>query len=77
MANLTITVDSNVLKKARIRALEQNTSVNAVLRKFLESYAGVRQEQTEAVNKVVALSNSLNSSRGEWRWNRDELHERG
>ena len=77
MANLTITVDSNVLKKARIRALEQNTSVNAILREFLESYAGVHQEQNVAVSRVIALSESSQSSRGEWRWNRDELHERG
>ncbi len=76
MANLTITVDSDVLKKARIRALEQNTSVNAILREFLESYAGVRKEQAQAVDRVIALAHSSRASRGEWRWNRDELHER-
>ena len=31
--NLTITVEDEVLKRARMRALEENTSVNAVLRK--------------------------------------------
>jgi plasmid stability protein len=34
MTNLTITVDDEVLKRARIKALEQGTSVNAVLREF-------------------------------------------
>ena len=39
MANLTISVDGEVLKRARIRALEEDTSVNAVLGGFLKEYA--------------------------------------
>jgi predicted HicB family RNase H-like nuclease len=35
--NLTITVDDEVLRRARIRALQQGTSVNVLLREFLES----------------------------------------
>ena len=31
MANLTISVNDEVLKRARIRALEENSSVNTVL----------------------------------------------
>ncbi len=76
MANLTISVDNEVLKKARIRALEQNTSVNAILREFLESYAGLRSEQDRAVSRLIDLSNSSKSRRGDWQWNRDELYER-
>lgn len=41
MANLTITVDDRLLKQARMRALEDGTSVNALLRSYLERYAGV------------------------------------
>ena len=40
MANLTITVDEGTLKRARIQALEEDTSVNADLREYLEEYAG-------------------------------------
>jgi hypothetical protein len=40
MANLTIAVDDATLKKARLRDLEEDTSVNAVLREYLEEYAG-------------------------------------
>ena len=39
MANLTITLDEESLKKARIRALKGETSVNALLREFFDSYA--------------------------------------
>ena len=38
MANLTISVDEDVLKRARIRASEENTSVNAVLGGYLREF---------------------------------------
>ena len=37
MSNLTITTDREVLKKARLRAARDGTSVNAVLREFIMS----------------------------------------
>lgn len=76
MSNLTITVDDEALKKARIRALEQGTSVNAVLKDFLEAYSGVRSEHQRAAGQILALSRSSKSRRGKRRWTRDELHER-
>jgi plasmid stability protein len=36
MAKLTIRVDEQTLKRARIRALEAGPSVNAVLRDYLD-----------------------------------------
>jgi len=36
VANLTLTIDEDLLRRARIRALEQGTSVNARVRKYLE-----------------------------------------
>ena len=76
MTNLTITVDESALKKARIRALEEGTSVNALLRDFLESYAGVRREQQHAIDRILSLSGESVSRRGTRTWSRDELHER-
>ena len=37
MANLTLAVDDQLLRQARLRALEQGTSVNALLRDYLEA----------------------------------------
>ena len=74
--NLTITVDSDLLKKARIRALEEETSVNAVLRQFLEAYAGMGERRRGAVADLLALSGAAMSRRGSARWTRDELYER-
>jgi plasmid stability protein len=77
MTNLTITVDEQTLKKARIRALEEGTSVNAVLRDYLESYAGVRRERREAWRKIRELASSSGmSSGGKGLPKREELYDR-
>lgn len=58
MSNLTISVDDQVLKRARIRALEQGSSVNAVLRELLEAYAGVGRAQSAAASDLAYLSDA-------------------
>jgi hypothetical protein len=74
MANLTIVVNEAVLRRARMRALEQGTSVNAVLRDYLESYARVRSEREAALANLLRLSEKATSRRGGRRWTRDDLH---
>lgn len=76
MANLTITVDDESLKKARLRALEQGTSVNALLRDYLEAYAGVHGRQQQAARIIVCLAERSRSRRGGASWSRSDLHER-
>jgi hypothetical protein len=76
MANLTITVDDEALKKARLKALEQGTSVNALLRNYLESYAGVRGRQQQATRVILELSSRSQARSGGVSWTRDDLHER-
>lgn len=77
MANLTITVDDELLKRARIRALERNTSVNALLREYLEAFVG-EDSRAAALRRFVALARAAKSGSGpEGRtWTRDELYER-
>jgi len=75
-SNLTITVDDEALRRARIRALQQGTSVNAILREFLEAYAGTRQDQVSAADRIIALARATPGRSGAARWTRDELHER-
>jgi molybdenum-dependent DNA-binding transcriptional regulator ModE len=77
MGNLTITVEEEVLKRARIRELQQGTSVNAVLRAYLEAYAGLREDQQAALQRLLEMSNATQSGRGDAVWTRDDLHERG
>ena len=74
--NLTITVEDETLRQARMRALEENTSVNAVLRKYPESYAGTTRRRRRALESLLHLSRTTRAGRGAARWTRDELHER-
>ena len=73
---LTVTVDDDVLKRARMRARQEGTTVDAVLRDYLESYAGGPPGRREAIGRFLALSESVNTGRGDAAWTRDELHER-
>ncbi len=73
--NITITIDDEVVRRARIRALEQGTSVNALLREYLESYAGADEER-DARTRLVRLARESHASSGRAgrTWTREELH---
>ena len=54
MTNLTISVDADVLRRARIRALENNESVNAYLARKLEEYA--KPDQGNPFDDFLAIT---------------------
>jgi hypothetical protein len=78
VANLTITVDEEILRKARIRALEQGTSVSAILAERLVRYVGEDQAQRTATEQLRQLARAASAAPGAKRRRptRDELHER-
>ncbi len=76
MANLTLAVDDQLLRRARLRALEQGTSVNALLRDYLETFAGAKKARQLAISELLDMSSQAESRRGGRQWTRDELHER-
>jgi hypothetical protein len=76
MTNVTITVKIDTLRRARTKALEQGTSVNAVLGEFLDGYAGP-SPAAQAVAEFLEIAARLDvrSKPGET-WTREELHDR-
>jgi hypothetical protein len=76
MANLTIVIEGDTLKRARMRALEEGTSVNAVVRDYLADYAGMKARKEKAINDLLRLSQQTKARRGNRRWTREDLHER-
>jgi len=76
MANLTITVDDEVLRRARIRAAELGTSVNAILREYMEQWTSVQEDRRRAVDRILEASRRSRASSGGRTWTRDELYER-
>ena len=75
MANLTLSIDEELLQKARQAALRENTSVNALVREYLAQYVNARQRRLQALDALDAVADRTRSSSGE-RWSRESLHER-
>ena len=64
MGNLTLAIDEDLLRRARVRAADQDTSVNAVVRELLVGYAAI-DRTTSARRRLLALSVSSSSGSGE------------
>ncbi|MDP3522373.1 MAG: DUF6364 family protein [Hydrogenophaga sp.] len=46
MSNLTLSLDDEVVRQARIRAIQEGTSVSAQVRDFLQRYANGERSDT-------------------------------
>jgi len=77
MANITMTIDDNILKKARKLAVEKDTTLTAMIRTHLVQLATRKDEQTERV--IAKLKASFDASPvvvGLKNWTREDLHAR-
>jgi hypothetical protein len=77
MTHLTIALEENLLEEAQDRARRQGTSVEEILRGYLQAYVGTLEErQRAAIDALLDLSSKAQSGSGGRKWTRDELHER-
>jgi plasmid stability protein len=77
MKNITVTVDDNTYRRARIRAAELDTSVSAQVKQFLEQFAQKETEFERLKNLEQKVRAEVVGFDGSDRLSRDELHERG
>lgn len=75
MANLTLSLDDELLQKAREAALREHTSVNALVREYLTRYVDAKSRRLEALDALEALAERSESASSE-RWTRESLHQR-
>jgi hypothetical protein len=71
--NVTLSIEDEVMRRARRRAEVLGTSVNQLVLEYLEQLAG--ESDTNAVQFERLSKLAQGDSRG-WKFNRDELHER-
>ena len=74
-ANITLKLDTNLLREARVLAAEEGTSISALLAEQLESIVRQRKAYDQAKRRALARLNEgydLHWTPG----SRDELHER-
>lgn len=76
MASLTLSLDDELLKKARAAALRDNTSVNALVRDYLRRYVDARSRRLETLDALDELAERSTSKSSGRRWSRQSLHER-
>ena len=75
--NLTLSIDEKLLKSARKAAVDMDTSVNSLIRDYLQELVE-KQEQSKSMflDEWMQLMDKNSISMEERSWNRDELHER-
>lgn len=78
MTNLTIVLDPNIVKKARLRAIQEGTSVSAKVREFLAAYALGEQaeQQQDAAQAFIAAARRSQANRDGARWTRQDAYDR-
>lgn len=76
MVNVTLSVEEEDLKRARIHAIEQGTSLNAVIRSFVKEYATGSDRYRRITEAILAHAEASGASSEGHRWCRDDLYER-
>jgi len=75
MANLTLSLDDDLLQKAREAALREHTSVNALVREYLTQYVNARDRRLCALDALDEVAERTRSA-SDGRWSRESLHDR-
>jgi hypothetical protein len=73
--NVTLSIDDDVIQEVSRRAEAMGTSVNQLVREYLEQLAGRTDPNADAA-EFERLSRIAQGNSSGWRFNREELYER-
>jgi len=76
MANITLKIDDELLKKARQLAAKKNISINAFFKKNIQEFVQRELSREATLNGLDSFFRNTNARIGKKRWTRDDLHER-
>lgn len=74
MKNLTLTIDEDLLQKARVLAAMKRTSVNEMVRTFLARTVEEEREADEARAELLKLIDESTAEMGDWRPSRSDTY---
>ena len=74
--NVTIALDEALLRDARRIAAERSTSLNSMIRGYLERLTERESRSHSARQRIAELCRHSSAEVGPRTWTRDDLHER-
>ena len=71
MANLTLTIEDELLRSARVKAVQQGTSVNEVCRRAIAQFAGSSDDPQDFLRRLQTVaarraSTGATGKRNDW-----------
>jgi hypothetical protein len=76
VANLTLALDDELLRASRKVAIDRNTSVNQLVREYLEGLVRENDGRAQALEEIRKMHREKLGELGPVTWTRDDLHER-
>ena len=77
MKNITVSIDDEVYRRARVKAAEQDTSVSALVARFLADLAADESDVERLKREERALRARIGTFRAGDRLSREDAHGRG
>jgi hypothetical protein len=77
MKSITVSVDDETYRRARIRAAEQATSVSALVKRFLAELAAAETDVERLKREERQLRARIGKFSAADRLSREDVHERG
>jgi plasmid stability protein len=77
MKNITVTVDDETYRRARVKAAERDTSVSALVKSFLSELASGESEFDRLARLEREIRARIHDFDGGNKLSREDLHERG
>ena len=76
MRNITVSVDEETYRRARLKAAEQDTSVSRIVRDYLRTFAAEESSYELLQRREKQLRDRVTGFSATDRLGRDELHSR-
>ncbi len=74
--NITLAMDEAVLDRVRIIAAERKTTVNGMVREYLERVAATEEKASRFAERIRELRSRSRLEVGPITWKRDDLYDR-